>query len=197
MRKLLIFIVLIFIAGLIVINPFDSKPEVENQVPTNEIVTENTVTNEEPLDNMPNPASKFCEESGGTVEIITAKDGSQFGMCKLEDYACEEWAYLKGECTIAEDAEKIKQALIAKGLNLTEMKVEIYQHLGKYIGGGVVPVSVPAGGGYVFAVKENDEIKIVADGNGVIMCDQLVNYPDYPSYLIPECVDQTGNSISR
>ncbi|MDQ5981837.1 MAG: hypothetical protein QG570_595 [Patescibacteria group bacterium] len=77
------------------------------------------------------------------------------------------------------------------------MKVVIHKHLGKYIAVGVVPISEPAGGGYVFAVKENDEMKIVADGNGIITCEMLKDYPDYPTYLISECVDVKGNPISR
>jgi putative hemolysin len=197
MKKYLNFILLVLILVLIVIYALNNKQRDGDQVPANEINTETPVKKEEPQANMPNPASKYCQENGGTLEIITDKDGSQFGMCKFEDYSCEEWAYFRQECTIDEDAQKIKQALIAKGLNLTDMKVVIHRHLGKYIAGGVVPVSVPAGGGYVFAVKENDEIKILADGNGAIMCEMFEDYPDYPTYLISECVDATVNSILR
>jgi putative hemolysin len=159
--------------------------------------TESTVAKEEPQENMPNPASKYCEENGGTLELITNTDGSKFGMCQFAEYSCEEWAYFNKECTIDEDAEKIKQALIAKGLDLTGMKVTIHKHLGKYIAGGVVPISEPGGGGYVFAAKDNGVMKIVADGNGVIMCTMLEDYPDYPSYLISACIDEAGNSIAR
>lgn len=146
---------------------------------------------------MANPASQYCEEAGGEVEIITNRDGSQFGMCQFEDYACEEWTYFNGECAIGEDALKIREALIDKGLNLTDMKVVIHKHLGKYISGGVVPVSAPAGGGYVFAAKEDGQITIVADGNGAIMCTMVEDYPDLPAYLIPECLDENGNPIAR
>ncbi|HSM24589.1 MAG TPA: DUF333 domain-containing protein [Anaerolineaceae bacterium] len=49
--------------------------------------------------NMPNPASVFCEENGGTLEIRTAEDGSQSGMCVFPDGSeCDEWAYFRGEC---------------------------------------------------------------------------------------------------
>lgn len=197
MAKYLILILIIFVVGLMVINPLKSKQMDENPTPTNMMNIESTVAKEEPQANMPNPASNYCEENGGVLELITNKDGSQFGMCKFEDYSCEEWAYFKKECTIEEDAEKIKQALIAKGLDLSGMKVTIHKHLGKYIAGGVVPFSEPGGGGYVFAAKESGEIKIVADGNGVIMCTMLEDYPDYPTYLISACVDETGDLIQR
>jgi len=48
---------------------------------------------------MANPASVNCIDKGGTLEIITATDGSQFGMCKFSDGSqCEEWAFFRGEC---------------------------------------------------------------------------------------------------
>ena len=46
-----------------------------------------------------NPASTYCEENGGTLEIRTAEDGSQTGACTFPDGSeCEEWAYFRGEC---------------------------------------------------------------------------------------------------
>ena len=49
--------------------------------------------------NMPNPASVFCEEQGGKVEVRTAADGSQQGFCILPDGTeCDEWAFYRSEC---------------------------------------------------------------------------------------------------
>ncbi|MBM3126560.1 MAG: DUF333 domain-containing protein [Chloroflexi bacterium] len=49
--------------------------------------------------NMPNPASAFCEQQGNRLEIRTAADGSQSGVCILPDGGeCDEWAYFRGEC---------------------------------------------------------------------------------------------------
>lgn len=49
--------------------------------------------------NMVNPASAFCEEQGNKVEIRTAPDGSQSGVCVFPDGSeCDEWAYFRGEC---------------------------------------------------------------------------------------------------
>ncbi|MDH4118236.1 MAG: DUF333 domain-containing protein [Acidimicrobiia bacterium] len=46
-----------------------------------------------------NPASVFCEEHDGTVEIRADSDGSQTGYCVFDDGTeCEEWAYYRGEC---------------------------------------------------------------------------------------------------
>jgi putative hemolysin len=47
-----------------------------------------------------NPASAYCEEKDGKVDIRTAEDGSQGGVCVFPDGSeCEEWAFYRGECT--------------------------------------------------------------------------------------------------
>jgi putative hemolysin len=55
-----------------------------------------------------NPASKFCTDNGGTLEIRTEADG-QKGYCLLQGKECEEWSLFRGECTsihFCTDAEK-------------------------------------------------------------------------------------------
>ena len=48
---------------------------------------------------MANPASVFCVQKGNKLEIRTAADGSQTGICVFPDGStCEEWAYFRGEC---------------------------------------------------------------------------------------------------
>jgi putative hemolysin len=60
--------------------------------------SESTGTDLAPL-NMPNPASVYCKEQGNTLEIQTAEDGGQSGVCVFPDgSSCEEWAYFRGEC---------------------------------------------------------------------------------------------------
>ena len=46
-----------------------------------------------------NPASVYCEDQGGTLEIRTAADGGEYGVCMFDDGTeCEEWAYFREEC---------------------------------------------------------------------------------------------------
>jgi putative hemolysin len=182
----------IFLVLFVAINR--KSPESKQVITPATAPEEASYSQEETNAGLANPASVYCEENQGTLEITTESDGSQFGLCNLGEYSCEEWAFFRGECDTENDSQLIRQALIDKGLNLTNMKVVIYKHLGKYIEAGVVPVSEPAGGGYVFAVKNEDGVKIVADGNGAIMCSSLESYPDFPSYLIPECIDDTTSS---
>jgi putative hemolysin len=46
-----------------------------------------------------NPASVYCEEQGGTVDIRTNEDGDQIGFCIFDDGSeCEEWEFYRGGC---------------------------------------------------------------------------------------------------
>jgi putative hemolysin len=69
------------------------------------VQTSNPDPTEIPQVNMPNPASVYCEQNGNTLEIRTADDGSQSGVCVFPDGStCDEWAYFRGECGPATDA---------------------------------------------------------------------------------------------
>jgi putative hemolysin len=63
---------------------------------------------------LPNPASAFCEDRGGKLEINTAADGSQQGMCIFPDgSACDEWAFYRGECGPAGLSAEVSGATLA------------------------------------------------------------------------------------
>jgi putative hemolysin len=54
---------------------------------------------DKPQAGMPNPASVYCIQQGNKLEIRTAADGSQSGVCIFPDgSSCDEWAYFRGEC---------------------------------------------------------------------------------------------------
>ncbi len=64
-----------------------------------QVQTLETTGTDIPQVNMPNPASVYCEQNGNKLEIRTAADGSQFGVCVFPDGStCDEWAYYRGEC---------------------------------------------------------------------------------------------------
>ena len=45
-----------------------------------------------------NPASLYCEEQGGTLDIRSDEAGNQTGYCVFADGTeVEEWAYYRGE----------------------------------------------------------------------------------------------------
>lgn len=95
------------------------------------------------------------------------------------------------------DADLIKAAL-AKKNNWpadNDITVTVSTNDGTYASG---TAGGQGGGGFFFAKKVNGEWVIVADGNGVILCSSLTNYPDYPSSLIPECYDEvTQKNVAR
>lgn len=48
---------------------------------------------------LPNPASVHCRAAGNNLEIRTASDGSQYGVCIFPDGStCDEWAFFREEC---------------------------------------------------------------------------------------------------
>lgn len=52
----------------------------------------------EPISNIANPASTFCMENSGTLEILNWT-WWQYGICKFTDGSkCEEWKYFRWEC---------------------------------------------------------------------------------------------------
>lgn len=62
---------------------------------------------------IPNPASQLCERIGGTLETITAPDGSQRSDCHVAGKTCDEWAIFRGECAdihVCTDEEKAAEA---------------------------------------------------------------------------------------
>lgn len=53
---------------------------------------------EEPASGLPNPASVYCEEKGGRLEM-RQNDSGTAGVCIFQDGSeCDEWAYYRGEC---------------------------------------------------------------------------------------------------
>jgi putative hemolysin len=69
--------------------------------PTAVVPTE-TPTIEPTMSSLPNPASVYCEQQGNKLEIRTAADSSQSGVCIFPDGSeCDEWAFYRGECNPA------------------------------------------------------------------------------------------------
>ena len=45
---------------------------------------------------MANPASEFCAQKGGKLEMKKDKDGGEYALCRLPDGSVvEEWAYFR------------------------------------------------------------------------------------------------------
>jgi putative hemolysin len=58
-----------------------------------------------PQSNLPNPASVYCEENGGQLEMRQDASGGVQGICIFPDGSeCDEWAYYRGECSPASES---------------------------------------------------------------------------------------------
>lgn len=54
---------------------------------------------------LPNPASVYCVEQGGELDLRTDAEGGQVGVCVFADGSeCDEWALYRGECAPAGEA---------------------------------------------------------------------------------------------
>jgi putative hemolysin len=52
-----------------------------------------------PTTGIANPASVYCEEHGGVLELVE-EEGGQVGHCVFPDGSrCEEWAFHRDECS--------------------------------------------------------------------------------------------------
>ena len=84
-----------------------------------QVQTPEPAATETPKVNMPNPASVYCVENGNKLEIHTAADGSQSGVCVFPDGStCDEWAYFRGECGLT--TQKSSTPAIVVEATLTE-----------------------------------------------------------------------------
>jgi len=95
------------------------------------------------------------------------------------------------------DQEQIKEALVEKNdWEAGDIELTITENDGTYASGMVGPVGGGPGGGMWFAKNVNGVWKIVWDGNGVIMCENLAEYPDFPIEMIPECYDSASDQMT-
>ena len=91
---LVIFIVMLYFAS----SGYSNDKINTNTSANTEAETNNT---NESQAGIANPASVHCEENGYALEIRTAADGSQVGICKATNgKECEEWAFFRGNCTL-------------------------------------------------------------------------------------------------
>lgn len=136
---------------------------------------------------------------GADADAHGCKGSVGYTWCEVKNKCLRQWEESCTENT-EEVIEQIKKALIEKNNWSPTMNLEvtISKREGVYMSGTVREKGEMTGGGYFFAVKDNDVWVIVADGNGIISCDSVDLYPEYPKTFIPQCWDQsTQNVIQR
>lgn len=145
------------------------------------------------------PTAEISESVvGGDRDEHGCIGSAGYSWCEVKQKCLRSWEEsCEGPSSL--DAEKIKQALVAKhSWNADDIIVTISTNDGTYASGGVNEKDALGGGGYFFAAKKGGTWNIVADGNGTISCESLVPFPDFPSKLIPECWNEsTGKVVVR
>jgi len=98
----IIALIVLFVMLWFLINfPKDECSKDEDCIPTNPLMgvqyfCDNGVCNTKPLGD---PASQYCIENNGTIEMRTDTDGNQYGVCIFPGGSeCEEWEFYNGEC---------------------------------------------------------------------------------------------------
>lgn len=62
---------------------------------------------------MANPASTFCIQQGGTLEIRKDAEGNQIGFCKLPDgTVVEEWEFFRSKMEAEDQNDQVSIQLI-------------------------------------------------------------------------------------
>lgn len=106
-----------------------------------------------PTASIPNPASVYCEEQGGQLDIRQDSEGNEYGVCVFADGSeCEEWAFFRGECapdgpteteTPAEQPAPAEQAAPPSDELAKRVQAELPQ--GAFEGVAVLPLATSSG----------------------------------------------------
>jgi putative hemolysin len=112
-----------------------------------------------------NPASVYCIDQGGTLEMRQDADGGTYGVCIFPDGSeCEEWAYFRGECQPGGqiDTPPEPAPVDPQPGPVSEVVVAWYGRV--VTSGTAVPAEsklliAPEGTGEVFVTGENGEIE--------------------------------------
>lgn len=136
-----------------------------------------------------NGNSSTTETNNSQAE--TPKETEQVGTLPEESESQPQPAAQKTE------KELITEAMATKySKPVSDVSLEINESDGTHAS-GVVKFAGDIAGAWWLAVKENGSWKIVADGNGVVMCDDIDPY-NFPTSMVPECWDEaTQTNITR
>ncbi|MFA6981537.1 MAG: hypothetical protein WC243_00715 [Patescibacteria group bacterium] len=92
-------------------------------------------------------------------------------------------------------AEALRAAFMQKyNKTATEVTIDVSKLDGNHAAGGVRFGPETVGGGWFLAAKKDGFWKIVADGNGVVLCTLVEPY-DFPVDMVPECFDEATQTM--
>lgn len=159
----------------------------QTQVPSQEAET-NTVPEEQQI-------------VGGDTDEHGCIGSAGYSWCEPKQKCLRAWEEACTPSEMSSDAletikTRIKKALVEKhGQNAEKLTVSVSKTDGTYAQGGASQEGM--GGGMWFAAKVNEEWKLVWDGNGIIECNSVTNYPNFPTTMIPECFDTSTQEMVK
>lgn len=106
-------------------------------------------------------------------------------------------AELEEATPAAEDQEALirKAVLDRVGLDEEEVELTITTNTGTHAKGNIREIGA-VGGGYWLAAKSEAEWVAVYDGQANPPCEEVDLY-DFPSDMVPECIDENGKLVTR
>ena len=131
-----------------------------------------------------NPASTYCIEQGGTLEIRKDAQGNETGYCVFSDGSeCEEWAFYNGECTMNDeetDATPPEDVVYGNQVmvhNSSLLIAESYPIQVELVFEGDLPTPCHELNVIIADPNDENEIKITATswaGNSEMACTQVI-----------------------
>jgi putative hemolysin len=141
-----------------------------------------------------NPASTYCIENKGELEIRKDEDGGEYGVCVFGNgKECEEWAFFRGECDNKcfdiENKAILSSVLEKEGLekNICNYSSKIYKDDGNFYYGTLDEDD------FIYD-KGNDEVIFI--GKDLPKCS-LLDEKNISIEIVNMCFDDSENIIER
>jgi hypothetical protein len=144
------------------------------------------------------PQSQSQEQLlGGDRDEHGCIGSAGYSWCELKQKCLRVW---EEACAGPSDEETLKTDIMAaivqkRGAVAQDMVISVNKVEGDYAQGGANSATPGIGGGMWFAARANGVWQLVWDGNGIITCDDLIPYPDFPTDMIPECYDDVTSAM--
>jgi hypothetical protein len=134
---------------------------------------------------------------GGDKDEHGCIGSAGYAWCETKQKCLREWEEkcelvptVSGDSLKEEIITQVKAAIIEKnGPEAEKLNITVSEIEGNFAKGGASQVGL--GGGMWFSAKKGNVWKLVWDGNGIINCDSLTEFPDFPDSLIPQCFDSS------
>lgn len=140
---------------------------------------------------------------GGDKDAHGCIPSAGYSWCEAKQKCLRAW---EEKCETPSDGQvanetavlkvEIHKQLVAKhGPNAASLTISVSQIVDDYAKGGASEPGV--GGGMWFAAKVDGNWELIWDGNGIITCTDISDFPDFPTSMIPECYNTSTQSMIK